>query len=202
MEKSKSLLTLILTEQASRENQMSSMGISSEFSRLLQIRESMVHQLAGDFTKEDLDETVEYFVKDSVRLHYPETTEYLMYIYVNVLHDRTSSLTKTIQKTINDNFLTSRRITLVIFTENLEVYKYLDTQLKNEKVTFNWVIFNLDNLGNVLITVLNRYTHMLDDIYLDELFQLFITELYNSWEFNTNPIVSVSCIDLFTSYIL
>lgn len=196
MEKSKSLLTLIL------ENSRSSMDISSEFSRLLQIRDSKVHQLAGNFTKEDLDETVDYFVKDSVHLHYPETTEYLMYIYVNVLHDRTSSLTKTIQKSINDNFLTSRRITLVIFTENLEVYKELDNQFKNEKVTFNWVIFNLDNLGNVLITVLNRYTYMLDDIYLDELFQLFITELYNIWEFNTNPIVSVSCIDLFTSYIL
>ena len=221
MEKKRSLLVINQTLRSrSRQNSGSrtAMYFSREFSRLVNIEDDMIHHLIGDFTKDDITQTVCDFIKDSIRLHYPEDTQYLLYIYIDVMSMNLidNSLVSIIQNVINENNLESRYITLVMMSDRERINQVIDYQLKNETVSFNWVtIFNkniedLDNSDDSfcgimimnLILVFIKYANAMTDIQLSELFELLLTEMHGSWVGDTQtPVLTVSNNDLLCSYL-
>lgn len=210
MEKKKSLL--VINESNS---QRTAMYFSREFSRLININENMIHHLVGNFSKEDLTETMSYFIKDSIRLYYPDSTQYLLYIYINIQTENLidDSLVSIMQNIISQNSLESRHITFVIMSERHVISKKIDFQLKKEEgLLFNWITIFNKNIEDIdyepgamimtLILVFLKCANTINDIQLAEMFNLLLTEMHGSWVGDSQiPVLTVSNDDLFVSYV-
>lgn len=218
MIKKRSLLIINQARQSDATTTRTAMYFSREFSRIMAIEDDMIHHLCGEFSVDDLTQSICDFIDDSSNL---EDAQYLLYIYINLesitLID--SFLIALINRKINETFQLrdpGSHVTLVFMSDNQQINKILDFQLKNTKVSFNWVTIFNKNVDPIdegddtdtgvmimnLILVFIKYARILSDIQLSELFWLLITEMHGSWVGETQiPVLTVSNDDLLSSYI-